>query len=402
MINSIEVKNFKAIKKARVKLTPLTAFIGYNGSGKSSVLEALETYKIIVTEGLDAGMLPFRGFEHIHYKGKTTQKWYKKAGIRSLYSSIKFGLKLSLPNFLERQYKAQISTSVAQEYDGNQNIFFIEESYKGESVENSLGESAGLKFTTESDYRTPDTRNYDLRYAGNMASGPHMLDRSMISNIHLIKDYFENWQFLSMNTFLMGAPTSQKRAGGKIILNKDGNNIAEYLLALRKTYPEIFDGIIETIQYVLPYAKDIQPEITSELERMVYLQLSEQDFKVPGWLLSTGTLKILALLAVFRNPRPAPLVVIEEIENGLDPRTINLIVSEIRELVKDKKSQVIITTHSPYLLDLLHLSQVVFVERKDGNVVFNRPYDFEQLRSWSKEYTPGEMYRKDLIQQIIK
>ena len=73
-----------------------------------------------------------------------------------------------------------------------------------------------------------------------------------------------------------------------------------------------------------------------------------------------------------------------------------------RDFVKDKKSQVIITTHSPYLLDLLHLSQIVFVERKNGNVVFNRPYDFEQLRNWSKEYTPGEMYRKDLIQQIIK
>lgn len=132
------------------------------------------------------------------------------------------------------------------------------------------------------------------------------------------------------------------------------------------------------------------------------MQLSEQDFKLPGWLLSTGTLKVLALLSVFRNPNPAPLIAIEEIENGLDPRTINLIINEIREFVKDKKSQVIITTHSPYLLDLLHLSQVVFVERKDGNVVFNRPYDFEQLRTWSKDYTPGEMYRKDLIQQIIK
>ncbi len=92
----------------------------------------------------------------------------------------------------------------------------------------------------------------------------------------------------------------------------------------------------------------------------------------------------------------------EEIENGLDPRSVNLIIGEIREYIKDKNNQVIITTHSPYLLDLLHLSQIVFVERKDGKVVFNRPYDFEQLRNWSKEYTPGELYRKDLIQQIIK
>ena len=193
----------------------------------------------------------------------------------------------------------------------------------------------------------------------------------------------------------------QKKTGGKIILNKDGSNIAEYVLSIRETDIDAFDGIIEIMQYILPYAKDIQPEITRELEKMVYLQLSEQDFKVPGWLLSTGTLKVLALLSVFRHPTPSPLIVIEEIENGLDPRTINLLINEIREFIKDKTKQVIITTHSPYLLDLLHLSQIVFVERKDGSVVFNRPYDYEELRNWSKEYTPGEMYRKDLIQQII-
>ena len=227
-------------------------------------------------------------------------------------------------------------------------------------------------------------------------------DQSILFAEPEARKFVESWQFLSMNNFLMGNPYPQKKTGGKIILNKDGSNLAEYVLSVRDASPEIFKGIIETIQYILPYASDIQPAITQELENRVYMQLSEQDFKLPGWLLSTGTLKVLALLAVFRNPNPAPLIAIEEIENGLDPRTINLIVSEIREFVKAKKSQVIITTHSPYLLDLLHLSQVVFVERKKGIVVFNRPYDFQQLRAWSKDYTPGEMYRKDLIQQIIK
>ena len=50
---------------------------------------------------------------------------------------------------------------------------------------------------------------------------------------------------------------------------------------------------------------------------------------VPGWLLSTGTLRILALLACLRHPDPPPLLVVEEIENGLDPRTIHLLVEEI-------------------------------------------------------------------------
>ena len=62
MIKNIEVKNFKAIESAKVKLTPLTAFIGYNGMGKSSLLEALQMFKSIVTEGLDAAVRPWREF----------------------------------------------------------------------------------------------------------------------------------------------------------------------------------------------------------------------------------------------------------------------------------------------------------------------------------------------------
>lgn len=106
----------------------------------------------------------------------------------------------------------------------------------------------------------------------------------------------------------------------------------------------------------MPFAEDLQPAITSELDRKVYLMMSEENIadKLPGWLLSTGTLRILALLAVLRHPTPSPVIIIEEIENGLDPRTIHLLVDEIRYFVESGRGQVIVTTHSPYLLDLLN------------------------------------------------
>jgi predicted ATPase len=382
MIKSLEIKNFKAIEKAKVKLTPLTAFIGYNGTGKSSMLEALETFQAIVSSGLDKAMQPWRLFEHIHYKGKKKQRKFIKNKIEYQYAPMEFSFNVNL-NTKSPLTPLKFSSAIAQENTSNQLIYFIEEKIKYKLFERSR--DANNRYITQ-----------DRKAAWDYP------DQSILIAEVETRKYIESWQFLSMNTFLMGNPLAQKKTGGKIVLNKDGSNIAEYLLSIREESASVFEGIIETIQYILPYATDIQPTITQELEKMVYMQLSEQDFKVPGWLLSTGTLKILALLAVFRNPNPSPLIVIEEIENGLDPRTINLIINEIRDFVKDKKSQVIITTHSPYLLDLLHLSQIVFVERKNGNVVFNRPYDFEQLRNWSKEYTPGEMYRKDLIQQIIK
>ena len=145
--------------------------------------------------------------------------------------------------------------------------------------------------------------------------------------------------------------------------------------------------------YVLPYARDLQPSVTSELERKVYLQLTEADFKVPGWLLSTGTLRMLALLALLRHPDPPPLIVVEEIENGLDPRSIHLIVEEIRNAVLNGVTQVIMTTHSPYLLDLLTLEHLVLVERDaNGQPRFLRPADSDNLQRWAADFAPGKLY----------
>ena len=200
------------------------------------------------------------------------------------------------------------------------------------------------------------------------------------------------WQFLTLNPFTMGEPKPQRRTTGEVYLESDGSNIAEYLLDIRKRDIDVFDGIIETLRYVLPYAVDVQPALASELERSVYLQLSEGKYKIPGWLLSTGTLRVVALLAVLRHPEPPPLIVIEEIENGLDPRTIHLIVEELRAVVENETTQVIITTHSPYLLDLLALSQIVLVERIEGQPRFFRPGDQEELNEWAKSFGPGRLY----------
>lgn len=372
MIKNIEVKNFKAIEQAKVKLTPLTAFIGYNGMGKSSMLEALQMFKSIVTEGLDAAVRPWREFEHIYYKGKKKKRKFVKDGIELQFAPMEFlfNVKLVAKSTMN---PSKFSTSIGQENTSSGNIFFIEEKVSYKLFERS--------------------RDADNNYITQDRKAPWQTpDKSILSAELEIRRYVESWQFLSMNTFLMGDPHSQKKTSGAITLHKDGRNIAEYLLSVRDKDIEVYKGILETLQYVLPYAKDLQPQITQELEKMVYLQLSEQDFKLPGWMLSTGTLKILALLAVFRHPEPSPLIVIEELENGLDPRTIHLVITEIRNYIDNKKGQVLITSHSPYLLDQLHISQIVFVERKDEKVSLSRPADDEEVLEWSKKFAPGQLY----------
>lgn len=360
-LQSVRIRNFKAITDSKtVRFGPLTAFVGNNGSGKSSLIEALETWQDVVRLGLDAAMGRWLGIEHVRHKAARP-------------------LRRGETTLNPIAFEARIGASPR----------------RASSVELVINnDPAANRMFIESERVTFADKTFVERNPKAKAYGP---GRSMLSAP--LRDFereaqaIADWQFLSLAPERMGVPQPQQRSGGGVRLHKDGANIADYLLEIRSLSPDALEGIVQTMAYVLPYARDLQPAVTSELERKAYLQLSESDYKVPGWMLSTGTLRVLALLAVLRHPTPPPLVVIEEIENGLDPRSIHLLVEEIRTAVLSGITQVVVTTHSPYLLDLLTLEQVVLVTRNtQGHPHFHRPSDSESLQRWSLDFSPGRLY----------
>lgn len=361
-LQSVRVRNFKAIIDSRVvRLGPLTVFIGHNGSGKSSLIEALETYQSIVVDGLDVAMQRWLGIEHVRHLGAAAKE---RAG--QALNAMSFDLR--------------VGTSV-------RNATRMEMAVNNDAAANRM-------FIADEQYTGPDGFSTGRTKA---AASVYGSGRSILlptdAELGSLAVEVSAWQFMSLQPERMGMPVPQQRTGGYVRLAKDGSNIADYLIDIQRRDAEAFDGIVRTMSYVLPYARDLQPMLTSELERKAYLQLAESNFKVPGWMLSTGTLRVLALLAVLRHPEPPPLVVVEEIENGLDPRSIHLLVEEIRTAVQAGVTQVVLTTHSPYLLDLLKLDQLVLVARDDkGEPRFHRPSDDAKLSQWAKEFAPGRLY----------
>ncbi|MDP1605502.1 MAG: AAA family ATPase [Rhodocyclaceae bacterium] len=366
MLESLRIQNFKAVRDSGVvKLGPLTAFIGNNGAGKSSLIEAIETYQAIVGRGMDEAMQRFMGFEHVQNK------------FAKLDAPMRFDLRLRGPFGKTRLQMAAGSDAARNSYA----ILDEEVDCKNHQIIQSFLEH--------------EQKHFRQRWQ----QGFSMLG----GDVHLMEyaNQIESWQFLALTPDRMGYPLPQKRTGGRVRLARDGANIAEFLLELRELDRNAMEGIIETMAFVLPYARDIQPSVTSELERKAWLQLTEADFKVPGWMLSTGTLRLLALLALLRHPNPPPLIVVEEIENGLDPRSIHLIVEEIRNAVLDGVTQVIVTTHSPYLLDLLTLEHLVLVERDGkGHPRFLRPADNENLQRWAADFAPGKLYTMGSLGEV--
>ena len=74
-------------------------------------------------------------------------------------------------------------------------------------------------------------------------------------------------------------------------------------------------------------------------------------------------------------------------------------MDEIRNAVESGRTQIILTTHSPYLLDLLDLSHIVLVGRVNGEPTFTRPADQTSLQEWAKDFGPGRLYTMDLLRR---
>jgi len=367
-LQSIAVENFKSLQKSgSIRLKPLTAIIGSNGSGKSSLLEAVETYCKIVLGGLDAALEDWSSFEHIRHKSvQHAMTGAAAADPSRQYKPMRFTLV-----FKREKLPLRLEMAVNSRDQGNR-VYIQDE-----------------RVTLGKDIRA--------RQAGVFPEGRSML--ALDQSIGHVAEALRNISFLRLNPVQIGALQPTRRSGGRIRLAADGANVAEYLIDLRKRSASANEEITLAMRYVLPYASEVQPKmLDAGVIQRGYLQLLEKNYEIPGWLMSTGSLRALPLIAILLDPDPPPLIFIEEIENGLDPRTIGLIVDLLKAATSSGRTQIVTTTHSPYLLDQLDLDDVLLCERKDKGPAFSWPADREELTNWRQRFMPGRLYTMNVLQ----
>ena len=373
-IRSIAVENFKALRfSGTVRLKPLTVIIGNNGSGKSSLLEAVETYRSILLDGVDAAMEHWQGFEHIRHKAAVSRlTTAARVDPTRQQGAMSFQLKLAMPGgAVDMSLKANLREA------GNR-LYIQDERFR-------VGKSAEM------------IRN-DMGAAQTVGEG-----RSIILGLAAMDATLEqlrNCVFLRLNPDVIGNLQAVKRSGGKVRLAGDGANVAEYLIDLRERSSSAFEQVTQALRYVLPYASDVEPKVLDAgVLRRSYVQLLESKYEIPGWLMSSGSLRVLPLIATLLDPDPPPVVFVEEVENGLDPRTVGLVVDLMRAAAKSGRSQIIATTHSPYLLDMLDLDDVLLCERGEKGPVFSWPASRKEMQVWRDKFMPGHLYVMNALQK---
>jgi len=376
-LTSIRVRHFKAVEDSgTLKLGPLTAFVGYNGTGKSSLIEACEFFQTYALQGLDAAVQPWFGFEHVLWQG-TTRQWKSGDEFFPRPLQIEIGGKLTTP---KTKWKAKLDVSERVVVSGDQ-----------------PGRAVAVKRECLQVGKREEEYDPKQRGRGRPRTTSQLFDLDWAPD-------FRRWLFISLNPHEIGQPRRRPESAGEESLHKTGANLADVLKSFLDRDSSGFDAMIDALQYIVPYAANVRPDVTQDMvERRSLIQLTERfarerNVTLPGWVLSGGTLRLLALLAALRHPDGPSVLFIEELENGLDPRAIGFVVEEIRAAVESGEKQVILTTHSPYLLDKLALEHVVAVERPDGkSPVFRRPAEEKELREWSAKFAPGALYSMGML-----
>lgn len=391
-IRFIAVENFKALRSTgSIRLKPLTVVIGNNGSGKSSLMEAIETYLRVVDSGVDAAMEHWQGFEHIRYKS-AQPKLTSDVAPKKQHSAMAIALRVSTERGLANLRMAVNTRDAAK-------LLYIQKEQfelgKLKVIRNAVetGQSQAVGIVAS------DVFQSDVQSALKSLSNAESL-LPYLGAFDGITNGLRRMLFLRLNPDTIGQLQSVKRSEKRLKLSSDGSNVAEYLIDLRERSPSAFEQITAALRYVLPYASDVEPKVLDAgIIRRSYVQMLESKYEIPGWLMSSGSLRVLPLIATLLDPDPPPVVFIEEVENGLDPRTVGLVVDLMRAAAKSGRSQIIATTHSPYLLDMLDLDDVLLCERGEKGPEFSWPGSRAEMQAWRQNFMPGRLYTMSALQR---
>lgn len=203
-----------------------------------------------------------------------------------------------------------------------------------------------------------------------------------------------------LSYFTPDAARGLPMAGPQKHLNIHGDNLGNVVQYMQREHPKQFDKILEQIATKIPGITKIEAKPSED--GRILLRFNDGAFKEPflSQHMSDGTLKIFAYLLLLHDPEPPPFICLEEPENGLYHKLLNVLAEEFRTHAMDKKTQILITTHQPCLVDALTPEEVWILEKgTDGFSTIHRASDSELIRNMAGEFPLGSLWYSDYFER---
>ena len=415
MIKRVKIEGYKSLSGLEVRLRPLVVLFGPNAAGKSNFLDALQLLSRLVTartlkEAFDG---PYRGTPLESFTFGTE-------GIAGHLKAEKLCFTMEVDVEISDSTVSSVEHQIADMRKGNgggdvKAGSYIKERLLRYRVEvEALPKSGILRVADEylaalkdngemKTSRNPFLEKKDGRLSLRLEGQAHPtyheigLDHTIVSrplypphypHIAAFRQELAGWFCFYLE------PRESMRSVNPVKevhhIGLMGENLAAFLNTLKTLEPAQFKGVEKALKTLIPRITSIEvaPNQVGEVE----LRLKEDGVAMPARLLSEGTLRMLGLLAVGGAKEPPTLIAFEEPENGVHPRRIELIGRFLETRSREGKTQFIVTTHSPALLDELP-NEALFVCGRVGAQTKITPFVKTEL---------GELFRGHQIQDGLQ
>lgn len=348
-IDRVYVGNYRALREIELDdLTPLTVLVGPNGSGKTTVFDVFNFLSECFTQGL-------------------RKAWDKRGRFKELRTRGSRG-----PIVFELRYRetaaAQPATYHLEIDEGPSGPVVTQEWLRWRRVESGRGAPYKiLSFAngrgwvisgeqpvasdTKMSERLDDPSFLAVSTLGQLAKNPR---------VAALRRFIANWyvSYLSVDD-----ARGQPEAGAQERLSKTGDNLANVIQYLHEQHPERLRAIFTAMQRRVPRLEKVLSEPMED--GRLLLRVKDAPFADPvlARFASDGTIKMLAYLVVLYDPSPPQFIGIEEPENFLHPRLLPDLAEECRAATE--RSQLLVTTHSPYFLNSVRPEEVRVLYRDE-------------------------------------
>lgn len=374
-LESIRLKNFKAFRDAELRNIPrMCVLVGANGSGKSTLFNVFGFLKDAMTEDVHVALTRLggsRGFQEARSRGSDgpieIELKFREADNSPL---ITYFLAINEENgspFVERELLKYRRGSKGQPWH-----FLDFARGQGQAVTNEPDKVQDEKELQREDQvlKSPDTLAVKglaqfKKFPAAMALG------ELITNWHI-------------SDFHIQRARPEQEAGHAEHLSTQGENLALVTEFLYKRHRDVFDRITSQLAKRVPGISRVEARPTEE--GRVLLRFQDGAFQDPFLArhVSDGTIKMLAYLILLYDPKPHPLLCVEEPENQLYPKLLMELAEEFRDYAR-RGGQVFISTHSPDFLNACRLDEVFWLVKEKGYTFVRRAAEDEQVAAYMSD-----------------
>jgi predicted ATPase len=346
-IESLKVVNYRALRDVEFKdMTPITVLLGPNGSGKSTVFDVFN----FLSECFQSGL---------------RHAWDRRGRSKELKSRgadgpIQFQLK-----YRERPGSPVITYALAID-EGSKGPVVVEESlrwrrknfgnpFKFLEFHNGEGDAVSGEDPDEQAKRVKTSlRSPDLiavNTLGQLSDHPR---------VAALREFITDWyvSYLSVER-----TREQPEAGPQERLSKSGDNLPNVIQYLKEQHPDRLEHIFEVLRQRIPRLENVISEQMPNGNLLLQIKDAPFDKPILAKFASDGTMKMLSYLTVLYDPEPPHFIGLEEPENFLHPRLLPELAEVCREA--SANSQLLITSHSPFLLNAVKPKEVRILYRDE-------------------------------------